>query len=123
MTEERRMMPQGGELGDEAVLGAAEVEMATALIIVRIGTCTSEVVMYILRRIVTFSPELAVMAWPLPLGFSPVCPDPVILLRAWCAGRGASLSQERRIVALLDLEHLLHLPLPPRTVRRPSVPD
>ena len=73
MTEERRMMPQGGELRDEAVLGVAKVEMVTMLIIVRRGTCTLEVVMYILRRIVTFSLEFAVMAWPLPLGFSPIC--------------------------------------------------
>jgi hypothetical protein len=45
------------------------------------------------------------------------------VFRAWCAARGASASQTRRILTLLDLQHFLSLPLPPRTHRLPGVPD
>jgi hypothetical protein len=80
MMEEGSMMPGGRELGDVAMVGAIDEEKVTVLIVMVRSTCTSDVVIYILRRIVPFSPELAVMPRPLPLGFSPVFLNPVTLL-------------------------------------------
>jgi hypothetical protein len=116
-------MQEGGELRDAAVLREGDEQNLAVHIMVRRGSGGLGVVMYMCRRVLPLRAEIVVMARTLPPGFSPVCLDPVTLLRAWCAGRRASFSQERRIVALLDVNHLERLPLPPRTIRRPGVPD
>jgi hypothetical protein len=61
------------------------------------------------------------MAGKLPPGYLPPTRDPLTLIRAWCAGKRTSDSQEQRIAALLSKEHLLQLPLLPRTRRRVGV--
>jgi hypothetical protein len=66
--------------------------------------------------------RLALMAMRLANGYSPLSCDPPTLLSAWCAGRATPL-QTRRILALLDLQHMLSLPLHSRTIRRARCPD
>jgi hypothetical protein len=119
--EDKQIMHRGGELRGVAVRGARNKEKKAAHIMFRRGACTSRVVIYIHCRILPFSGEVVVMAQPLPSRFSPIYPDPVTLLRAWCVGCRTSFSQERRIVALLDLDHLERLPFPPCTVRQPGM--
>ena len=79
MIEEGSMMLQGGELGDAAIVGAIDEEKVTVLIILGRGACTLDVVINILRRIVPFYLEFAVMTQSLPLGFSSICPDPICM--------------------------------------------
>jgi hypothetical protein len=60
----------------------------------------------------------------LPVGYTgPPSRDPQTLLNAWCAGQHANYSQTQRILQLLDLQHLLALPLPLRTRRGVGVLD
>jgi hypothetical protein len=49
--------------------------------------------------------------------------EPITVLSEWCTEQKASHSQTRRILALLSLEHMLSLPLPPRTARSAEVAD
>jgi hypothetical protein len=107
-----------------AMLGNGGRNEATVQIMVSTALRISVPLVYIHSCLLLSSQQLLSMASarPLPLGFRLVCLDPATLLEAWCAGRHASFSQTRCILALLDSQHLLALPLLPRIVWSKGIP-
>jgi hypothetical protein len=106
------------------IIGCREGGENVACIIAVSGEAVAPLLMYACRRnFVDVVLASALMDMPLCPGCSLDLKDPISLLRAWCVRLRASQSQRRRILALLDLQYMLSLPLPPKTMRRDGVDD